>query len=152
MPAKKKETKKEAPVAKTKKDSAAVPVKEPSVSSKKLKNIDAGRIYIKVSFNNTMITITDQNGNVVTWASAGSMGFAGPKKATPFAAQKVVAALAEKIAKTGPFNVDVIVSGVSVGRDASIRSLINHGFNILSIKDITPIPHNGPKPPKVRRV
>jgi small subunit ribosomal protein S11 len=99
-----------------------------------------------------MITVTDQNGNVVTWGSAGSLGFSGPKKATPFAAQKVVATIAEKLAKTGPFNVDVIVSGVSVGRDSAIRSLINHGFNINSIKDVTPIPHNGPKPKKVRRV
>jgi len=127
-------------------------VKSSETTKKSSKSIDAGRVYINVSFNNTMITITDQKGNVVTWASAGSLGFAGPKKATPFAAQKVVATIAEKIAKTGPFNVDVIVSGVSVGRDASIRSLINHGFNISSIKDVTPIPHNGPKPKKVRRV
>jgi small subunit ribosomal protein S11 len=125
---------------------------KPASEKKSSKSIDAGRVYINVSFNNTMITITDQNGNVVTWASAGSLGFSGPKKATPFAAQKVVATIAEKIAKTGPFNVDVIVSGVSVGRDSAIRSLINHGFNINSIKDVTPIPHNGPKPKKVRRV
>ncbi|MFA5052643.1 MAG: 30S ribosomal protein S11 [Parcubacteria group bacterium] len=116
------------------------------------KSVDSGRVYINVSFNNTLITVTDQNGNVITWGSAGSLGFSGPKKATPFAAQKVVAAIAEKLAKTGPFNVDVIVSGVSIGRDSAIRSLINHGFNINSIKDVTPIPHNGPKPQKVRRV
>jgi small subunit ribosomal protein S11 len=119
---------------------------------KSSKSIDSGRVYINVSFNNTMITITDQNGNAVAWASAGSLGFSGPKKATPFAAQKVVATIAEKITKTGPFNVDVIVSGVSVGRDSAIRSLVNHGFNINSIKDVTPIPHNGPRPKKVRRV
>jgi len=134
------------------KGEGAQKVKSAGVTKKSSKSIDAGRVYINVSFNNTMITITDQKGNVVTWASAGSLGFAGPKKATPFAAQKVVAAIAEKITKTGPFNVDVIVSGVSVGRDASIRSLINHGFNINSIKDVTPIPHNGPKPKKVRRI
>ena len=149
MPAKKKETKKEVAAVKGR---AASPAAETAPSSKKSKSIDSGKIYIKVSFNNTIITITDQKGNVVAWASAGSLGFAGPKKATPFAAQKVVATIAEKIAKTGPFNVDVVVSGVSVGRDASIRSLVNHGFNVLSIKDVTPIPHNGPKPPKVRRV
>ncbi len=125
---------------------------KPVSEKKSSKSIDSGRVYINVSFNNTMITVTDQNGNVVTWGSAGSLGFSGPKKATPFAAQKVVATIAEKIAKTGPFNVDVIVSGVSVGRDSAIRSLINHGFNINSIKDVTPIPHNGPKPKKVRRV
>jgi len=134
------------------KEEGAQKAKSAGVTKKSSKSIDAGRVYINVSFNNTMITITDQKGNVVTWASAGSLGFAGPKKATPFAAQKVVAAIAEKITKTGPFNVDVIVSGVSVGRDASIRSLINHGFNISSIKDVTPIPHNGPKPKKVRRI
>lgn len=127
-------------------------VKSKELTKKSSKSIDAGCVYINVSFNNTMITVTDPKGNVITWASAGSLGFAGPKKATPFAAQKVVATIAEKIAKTGPFNVDVIVSGISVGRDASIRSLINHGFNINSIKDVTPIPHNGPKPKKVRRV
>jgi small subunit ribosomal protein S11 len=89
---------------------------------------------------------------VVTWASAGSLGFSGPKKATPFASQKIIAAIAEKISKTGPFNVEVFVSGVGGGRDTALRSLVNHGFNILSIKDITPIPHNGPKPKKVRRI
>lgn len=134
---------------KTTTKTAAVETKAPA---KKQKSVENGRVYINVSFNNTVITVTDQNGNVVAWASAGSLGFAGPKKATPFAAQKVVATLAEKIAKSGPFNVDVIVSGVSVGRDSAIRSLINHGFNLLSIKDVTPIPHNGPKPKKVRRV
>ena len=127
-------------------------VAETKAPAKKLKSVESGRVYINVSFNNIVITVTDQNGNVIAWASAGSLGFSGPKKATPFAAQKVVATLAEKIAKTGPFNVDVIVSGVSVGRDSAIRSLINHGFNLLSIKDVTPIPHNGPKPKKVRRV
>ena len=134
------------------KEDGASEAKAGGTQKKTSKSIDSGRVYINVSFNNTMISITDQNGNVVTWASAGSLGFSGPKKATPFAAQKIVATIAEKIAKTGPFNVDVIVSGVSVGRDSAIRSLINHGFNINSIKDVTPVPHNGPKPKKVRRV
>jgi small subunit ribosomal protein S11 len=123
-----------------------------AASKKSSKSIDVGRIYISVSFNNTIITVTDSHGNVVTWASAGSLGFSGPKKATPFAAQKIVAAIAEKIARSGPFNVDVIISGVSVGRDSAIRSLANHGFNILSIKDVTPVPHNGPRQKKPRRV
>jgi small subunit ribosomal protein S11 len=120
--------------------------------AKSKKAVDTGRIYIRVSYNNTMITVTDNRGNVVTWASAGSLGFSGPKKATPFASQKIIAAIAEKISKTGPFNVEVFVSGVGGGRDTALRSLVNHGFNILSIKDITPIPHNGPKPKKVRRI
>ena len=119
---------------------------------KSKKAVDTGRIYIRVSYNNTMITVTDNRGNVVTWASAGSLGFSGPKKATPFASQKIIAAIAEKISKTGPFNVEVFVSGVGGGRDTALRSLVNHGFNILSIKDITPIPHNGLKPKKVRRI
>lgn len=116
------------------------------------KKLERGRIYINASYNNTIITATDEKGNVITWSSAGSLGFSGPKKATPFAASKVVATLAEKIRKSGPLNVDVVVSGVGSGRDSAIRSLANQGFNILSIKDVTPIPHNGPRPPKVRRV
>ncbi|MDD5547529.1 MAG: 30S ribosomal protein S11 [Candidatus Pacebacteria bacterium] len=124
----------------------------PAKSSKSAKRIDKGRVYIKSSYNNTLISVTDDKGNLVAWASAGSLGFAGPKKATPFAASKVVTALAEKLKKTGPMDIDVYVNGVSSGRDSAIRSLANQGFNILSVSDITPIPHNGPKPKKIRRV
>jgi len=116
------------------------------------KKIDVGRIYISASYNNTMMTVTDENGGVVAWASAGSLGFSGPKKATPFAASKIAATLAEKLKKTGPLKVHILVTGVGSGRDSAIRSLANQGFNILSIKDVTPIPHNGPRPVKVRRV
>lgn len=116
------------------------------------KKIENGFIYIDATYNNTLISITDRGGNVVAWASAGSLGFSGPKKATPFAASKIVAAIAEKVKKTGPFNVEVVVKGVGSGRDSAIRSLANQGFNIISIKDVTPVPHNGPKPPKTRRV
>lgn len=116
------------------------------------KKYEHGRVYISTSYNNTVITITDDKGNAVAWSTAGALGFNGPKKATPFAASKVVAALYEKIQKSGPFNVDIFVRGVGGGRDSAIRSLINRGFNVLSIKDVTPIPHNGPRPPKVRRV
>lgn len=116
------------------------------------KKIDTGRLYIKSTYNNTLISVTDENGNLVAWGSAGSLGFNGPKKATPFAASKVIAALVEKLKKSGPINVKIFVNGVGGGRDAAIRSLSNQGFNILSINDITPIPHNGPRPPKVRRV
>ncbi len=121
-------------------------------TSKAHKAIDSGRIYINSSYNNTSMTVTDDKGGVIAWATAGSMGFGGPRKSTPFAASKIAAAIAEKIAKTGPMNVDVFVSGVGPGRDSAIRSLVNFGFNLLSIRDVTPIPHNGPKPPKVRRV
>src|SRR3989344_2791888 len=116
------------------------------------KKIDTGNAYIKVSYNNTLISVTDEKGNLLAWSSAGSLGFNGPKKATPFAASKVVAALAEKLKKSGPVNVHIFVSGVGGGRDSAIRSLANHGFNILSIRDVTPIPHNGPRPAKIRRI
>lgn len=123
-----------------------------AVGSSSGRKVDNGRVYVVASFNNTMATVTDAIGNVLAWSSAGSMGFSGPKKATPFAASKVMAALAEKVKKSGPSNIDVIVSGVGGGRDAAVRSLINQGFNVLSIRDATPIPHNGPKPKKPRRV
>jgi small subunit ribosomal protein S11 len=113
---------------------------------------ERGRVFINTSYNNTLISITDESGKVIAWSSAGALGFSGPKKATPFAASKVIAALAEKTKKSGPVNIHVLVRGIGGGRDSAIRSLANHGFNILSIKDVTPIPHNGPKPPKVRRV
>ena len=116
------------------------------------KKFENGRVYVKASYNNTLITVTDDKGDILAWGSAGALGFSGPKKATPFAASKIVAALAEKLKKSGPVNVKVFVTGVGGGRDSSVRSLANQGFNILSIKDVTPIPHNGPKPPKVRRV
>lgn len=120
--------------------------------ARKKPKIERGKVYISASYNNTVVTVTDQNGSAVAWASAGSLGFSGPKKATPFASSKVIAAITEKIKTSGPFAVDVIVKGVGGGRDSAVRSLINQGFDILSIKDATPIPHNGPKPPKVRRV
>ncbi|MGC9046780.1 MAG: 30S ribosomal protein S11 [Minisyncoccia bacterium] len=114
--------------------------------------IEKGKIYINASYNNIIITVTDEKGNVITWMSAGAIGFSGPKKATPFAATKVAEAVYEKIQKSGPATVDILVRGLGGGRDAAIRSFINKGLNILSLKDITPIPHNGPRPPKVRRV
>ena len=134
--------------------SKADPLATPAVLqiSKKAKKIELGRVYVNASYNNTTITVTDVTGNVITWASAGSLGFAGPKKATPFASSKVIAAIAEKIQNSGPHDIHIIVKGIGSGRDSAIRSLINHGFNILSIKDATPVAHNGPRPPKVRRV
>ncbi len=123
-----------------------------SVGKETSKKFDKGRAYIHATFNNTIISVTDDKGGVVAWGSAGSLGFTGPKKATPFAASKVVAAIAEKLRKTGPINVDVYVNGVGGGRDSAVRSFNNQGFNITSIKDVTPIPHNGPRPKKVRRI
>jgi len=123
-----------------------------SATLKKNKKIQAGRIYIKASYNNTIVTVTDTKGGVLAWVTAGSLGFSGPKKATPFASSKTVAAIAEKLKNTGPIDVEVIVKGVGGGRDSAIRSLINHGFNITTLRDITPIPHNGPRPKKPRRI
>jgi small subunit ribosomal protein S11 len=116
------------------------------------RRIELGRLFISASYNNTLLAATDKAGNVIAWASAGSLGFSGPKKATPFAASKIAAAISEKLKKIGVSNLEVIVKGVGAGRDSAIRSLANQGFNILSIRDATPIPHNGPRPRKVRRV
>jgi small subunit ribosomal protein S11 len=121
-------------------------------ASKKSKKVQQGKVYINASYNNTVVTVTDMQGNVIAWASAGSLGFGGPRKATPFASSKVIAAIGEKLQGSGPQDIDIIVKGIGSGRDSAIRSLINHGFNILSIKDATPIPHNGPRARKVRRV
>lgn len=116
------------------------------------KKFDTGKVFIKASYNNTLVSVSDDKGNILAWSTAGSLGFNGPKKATPFAASKIIAVIAEKLKKSGPTNVNVVVSGVGGGRDSAVRTLANHGFNILSIKDVTPIPHNGPRPPKVRRI
>lgn len=120
--------------------------------AKKSKVLEKGRVYINASYNNTIITVADGAGNVLAWASAGSLGFAGPKKATPFASSKVVAAISEKLKSNVPNEVEIIIKGIGGGRDSAVRSLINQGFNVISIKDVTAIPHNGPRARKVRRV
>ena len=114
--------------------------------------VKEGRVYISSSYNNTIITLTDNQGNVLTWASAGSIGFKGTKKATPFAASKVAEILAQSVKKIGIEKVQVFIKGVGSGRESAIRSLAVRGLDIILIKDITPIPHNGCRPPKVRRV
>jgi small subunit ribosomal protein S11 len=111
-----------------------------------------GRIYISSSYNNTIITLTDTSGNVLTWTSAGSIGFKGTKKATPFAASKVAEAISLAAKKVGVDKVTVFIKGIGSGRESAIRSLATHGLNISAVKDTTPIPHNGCRPPKVRRV
>ena len=111
-----------------------------------------GKAYVQASYNNTIIAITDEKGGVLAWSSAGSLGFKGPKKATPYAASKVAGAVIEKIKKTGLNEIEVFVKGIGSGRESAVRSLANQGLHIISIKDITPIPHNGPRPKKVRRV
>lgn len=124
----------------------------PQKKRKKKKLLTTGQVHIQATYNNTLVTLTDPNGNVVAWSSAGHSGFKGPKKATPYAAGVIVRGLIEKVRDTGLKEVEVFVKGVGSGREASIRALGAAGLNILSIKDVTPIPHNGPRPPKPRRV
>lgn len=111
-----------------------------------------GRAYINSSYNNTVVTITDYQGNVLIWSSAGSLKFKGPKKATPFAATKVVDAIKGKIKDLKMRKIDIFVKGVGGGRDAAVKSLASCGLDIVRIKDVTPIPHNGCRPPRPRRV
>ncbi|MEK7077455.1 MAG: 30S ribosomal protein S11, partial [Patescibacteria group bacterium] len=111
-----------------------------------------GLIERCVAYNNTVVSGADLVGNVIAWASSGSLGFSGPKKATPFASSKIIATIAEKLKTTGPKDIEIVVRGIGSGRDSAIRSLISQGFNVLSIKDATGIPHNGPRKKKVRRV
>jgi len=119
---------------------------------KRITYLGQAKVFIQSTYNNTLITLTDIDGNVVAWASAGSVGFKGPKKATPFAASRVVEALIEKVKDLDLREVTVFVRGVGSGRESAIRALANHGLEISSIKDVTPIPHNGCRPPKPRRV
>ncbi|OGY64989.1 MAG: 30S ribosomal protein S11 [Candidatus Harrisonbacteria bacterium RIFCSPLOWO2_01_FULL_40_28] len=139
-------------VTKSSVDDGGEKQKEGAEKRSQSNKVEVGRVYINASYNNTLITVTDKKGSVITWASAGSLGFSGPKKSTPFAASKVVAAIVEKMKGVGSGEVDVFVNGVGSGRDSAVRSLINQGFNITTIKDVTPLPHNGPRPPKPRRV
>jgi len=116
------------------------------------KKISEGKVYISTSYNNTLMTLTNLRGGVLAWTSAGNIGFKGTKKATPFAASKVAERLVQKAKKIGIERIEVLVKGIGSGRESAIRSLASRGLEISSIKDITPIPHNGCRPPKVRRV
>ncbi len=111
-----------------------------------------GRVYISCSYNNTVLTLTDSNGNVLGWATSGNIGFRGSKKSTPFAASKVAEVISQKAQKVGVERINIFVKGVGGGRDSAIRALAARGFDILAIKDVTPIPHNGCRPKKPRRV
>jgi small subunit ribosomal protein S11 len=116
------------------------------------KNVTHGIAHIKSSFNNTIVTISDQQGNVLAWASAGNVGFKGSRKSTPFAAQLAAETAARRAMEHGVRRVDVVVKGPGSGRETAIRSIQNTGIEVLGIKDVTPIPHNGCRPPKRRRV
>ncbi len=123
-----------------------------AVKKKKILNENNGKVYIKSTFNNTIITITDIKGNTIAWSSAGSCGFKGTKKGTPFAAQIAAQTAAKRAVDLGLKYVAVYVKGPGPGREVAIKSLQNAGLNITTIYDITPIPHNGCRPRKLRRV
>ncbi|HHV95104.1 MAG TPA: 30S ribosomal protein S11 [Clostridiaceae bacterium] len=131
---------------------AKVGGKRTSRKRKERKNIDRGAAHIRSTFNNTIVTITDLAGNAVSWASAGALGFRGSKKSTPFAAQMAAEAAAKAAMEHGMKTVEVYVKGPGAGREAAIRALQAAGLEVSLIKDVTPIPHNGCRPPKRRRV
>lgn len=139
-----------------KKTEAAAPAKAADAVVKKAqkskRQVLKGRANIQCTYNNTIITIADLNGAVLGWSSSGHLGFKGAKKSTPYAATQVVADLSEKVKKFGLQELEVLVKGVGSGREASIRALSNNGFNLTGIKDITPIPHNGCRPRRPRRI
>ena len=116
------------------------------------KNVEKGTVHIQATFNNTIVTITDVNGNAISWASAGELGFKGSRKSTPFAAQSASEAAAKAAVEHGLKSVEVYVKGPGSGRESAIRALETVGLQITLIKDVTPIPHNGCRPPKRRRV
>ena len=116
------------------------------------KNVERGQAHIQTTFNNTLVTLTDMDGNALSWSSAGSNGFKGSRKSTPFAAQSAAEVAAKAAMEHGLKTVEVYVKGPGSGREAAIRALQTAGLNITMIKDITPIPHNGCRPPKKRRV
>ncbi|MGI9373253.1 MAG: 30S ribosomal protein S11 [Hyphomicrobiales bacterium] len=122
------------------------------VRRKERKNITSGVAHVNASFNNTMITITDVQGNAISWASAGMMGFKGSRKSTPFAAQMAAEDAGKKAQEHGMKTLEVEVRGPGSGRESALRALQSIGFQITSIRDVTPIPHNGCRPPKRRRV
>lgn len=122
------------------------------ISFKVLKETEKGRIYISLSYNNTLITFTDEKGNVLFWRSAGNIGFKGTKKGTPFAASKVAEAVANICNELKIKKVDIFIKGVGSGRTSTLKTFVNQGLEIESITDITPIPHNGCRPAKRRRV
>ncbi len=126
--------------------------KTPAVSSVSKKKVEIGGLYVQSTYNNTKIVLTDSKGNVLATSSSGSIGFKGAKKGTPFAAAKVGEILGAKASAMGMKEVAVVVKGVGSGRESGIRGFIGKGIGISSIKDVTPVPHNGPKPKKPRRV
>ena len=128
------------------------PKKTPSRKRRKKKNVERGVAHIQSTFNNTIVTISDTQGNAISWASAGEMGFRGSKKSTPFAAQTAAETAAKIAVDHGMKTVEVYVKGPGAGRESAVRALQTAGLDVTLIKDVTPIPHNGCRPPKRRRV
>ncbi len=127
-------------------------VKRTGKKRKTIRQVPLGKAFIRATYNNTIVTFTDLNGNVLAGSSAGTVGFRGPKKSTPYASSVIVKDAADKVKQYGLTDVSVFVRGVGSGREAAIRALNANGLTVISIKDVTPIPHNGCRPPKVRRV
>ncbi len=119
---------------------------------KDIKKVDKGQVHIQSSFNNTLVTITDMQGNALSWSSSGSLGFKGSRKSTPFAAQQAAETAANAAKEYGLRSVEVYVKGPGAGRESAIRALANCGLEVTLIEDVSPIPHNGCRPPKKRRV
>ncbi len=128
------------------------PAKSSGAKKKERRNVQNGIAHVQSTFNNTIVTITDVSGNVIAWASAGSVGFKGSRKSTPFAAQLAAEQAAKKAIEQGVKAIEVYVKGPGAGREAALRSLQAAGFRVDLIRDVTPIPHNGCRPPKRRRV
>jgi small subunit ribosomal protein S11 len=128
------------------------PVRRKKTARREKRIVPVGQVHIQASFNNTIVTITDPKGNVLGWKSAGSVGFKGSRKSTPFAAQQAAVEAAKLAQDMGMQEVDVFVKGPGPGREAAIRSIQSTGLRVRSITDVTPIPHNGCRPPKKRRV
>ena len=126
--------------------------KKKSFKKKEKRVVHSGLVHIQATFNNTIVTISDQEGNTLSWSSAGSLGFRGSRKGTPFAAQQAALTAANKAAESGLRSVDVRVSGPGSGRESAVRALSTAGIEVRVIRDVTPIPHNGCRPPKKRRV
>ena len=142
---------KEQSASESKKTAVAAPKKAPRVA-KSVRSIHKGQAHIQATYNNTLVSLTDMNGNVLSWSSSGMMGFKGSKKSTPYAASMVVEDAVNKVRETGLAQVDVFVRGIGSGRESAVRAIQANGLEVLSIRDVTPAPHNGCRPRKARRV
>ena len=128
------------------------PVKRRGKKKTTRQQVSVGAVHIKATYNNTVVTFTDANGNVLAWSTAGARGFKGPKKSTPYAASVIVKTASEKVKQYGLTDVTVYVRGVGSGREGALRAFNTEGFNVIAFKDVTPVPHNGCRARKVRRV